>query len=150
MERDDANLYGVCVFAALLMFTAPVFAFAVLRICRHLNSAQSFPSLLAFYVVLAVFLLCRLVYFLDVLCKYDDWVYYSLDLMPVALIFTAASVVAYLWHQIAEEFLAPFETTRKALNAYCYWTIGSNIVYYLLFSVPFIVLYPLDSLTTVW
>ena len=142
MERDDTNLYGVCVFAALLAFTAPLFVFAVLRICRHLKSAQSFPCLQAFYVVLALFLLCRFVYFLDILCHYEDWVYFSLDLMPVALIFTAASIVAYLWHRIAEEFMTPFDTSRKRLSAYCYWTIGSNIVYYLLFSVPFIVLYP--------
>jgi hypothetical protein len=146
MERDDAGFYGACVFVALLALTVPLLAFALLRVCRHLRSAQSFPVLLVFYGILAFFLLCRLVYFLDVFCNYDDWVYYSLDLLPVVFIFTAASMVVYLWHQIAEEFLAPYGPPSKALNAYCYWTIGSNLLYYILFFVPFLILYPLDPL----
>lgn len=142
MERDDESHPGAYVFMALLAFTVPLFAFAVLRICRHLKSAQSFPVLLVFYGILALFLLCRLVYFLDVFCKYDDWTYYSLDLLPVAFIFSAASLVVYLWHQIAEEFLAPFGPPSKALNVYFYWTLGTNLLYYILFFAPFLVLYP--------
>ena len=149
MERDDESFSGACVFVALLALTVPLLAFALLRVCRHLRSAQSFPVLLVFYGILALFLLCRVVYFLDVFCRYDAWTYYSLDLLPVTFIFTAASVVVYLWHQIAEEFLAPYGPPSKALTAYCYWTLGSNLLYIILLFVPFLVLYPIHPLIAV-
>lgn len=148
MERDDANSDGEWVFLALLVLTVPVFALALLRLVRHLKAVRTLPALLVFYVILATFSLCRIIYFLDVLIHYNSWVYYALDLLPVALIFTAASIVAYLWCQISQEFPMPINASQTTIGACFYWTLTANLLYYILFCGPFLVLYPDYPLVT--
>lgn len=97
MQRDDSGLYERIAFMTLLAVNAPILLFALLRIYQHSRAARPYVPVLVFYCILAFLLLVRMVYFLDVFCKFRPFLYSALDLLPVSLIFCAGSVVAYLW-----------------------------------------------------
>jgi hypothetical protein len=97
MQRDDSGLYERIVFIILLSLTVPIFLFALLRIYQHFRAPHPYTPLLVFYSILCLLLLSRIAYFLDVFCHFRPSIYAALDLLPVALIFCAGSIVAYLW-----------------------------------------------------
>lgn len=100
MHRDDTDPYERAVFILLLALNAPLFLFALLRIYQHSRSPKPYTPILVFYAILAMLLVARMVYFMDVFWHFSPNIYFALDLLPVSLIFCAGSIVAYLWYLV--------------------------------------------------
>jgi len=95
------------------------------RLYSHLRAKEKYAPLLWFYTVLVVFLCFRVCFYLDPLVNYNLTLYQALYVLPTVLIVSAASLISYIWTEIAGQMFAcpalPFYfskgTIRKLLLA---------------------------------
>lgn len=102
MKKDDTGPYTKSAFALLAAVSFAVLIFSLKRLYDHIRSSKHYAPLILFYSVLSCFLTSkphagRLLFFLDVAFDYPEWLYSLLNIVPVVLIFSASTVVSYIW-----------------------------------------------------
>lgn len=102
MKKDDTGPYTEAAFALLAVISFAVLIFSLKRLYDHIRSSKHYTPLIVFYSVLSSFLTSkhyagRLLFFLDVAFHYPEWLYSLLNIVPVVLIFSASTVVSYIW-----------------------------------------------------
>ena len=152
MERDDKGNSQEAVFIVLFVCNSLVLVFALIRIYQQIRSVKPFRPLLLFYSILVLLLLARLLYFLDVFCHFNDVIYFGLQLLPIALIFCAGSLVSYIWsctyrRDISLQFLHRFEDAPSK-SRFFRFTCFLNVLFLSSFFVSFTVCYSLDQKNT--
>lgn len=97
--------------------------------------------MLLFYLVLVVFLCFRVCFYLDPLLNYRIAVYQALYVLPTVLIVSAASLISYIWTEIAGQMFAcpalPFYFSKATIRKLL---LTGNCLAYGLFIPTFLVL----------
>lgn len=106
MRKDDTGPYTQAAFGLLAFTSFAVLLFSLKRLYDHLRSSKNYGPLILFYSVLSGFLVCkkdvgRVLFFLDVAFDYPMWVYSLLNILPVVAIFTASTVVSFIWYLLS-------------------------------------------------
>lgn len=156
MKKDDTGAYTKAAFALLAVVSFAVLLFSLKRLYDHIRSTKHYTPLILFYSVLSGFLSSkrhpgRLLFFLDVAFDYPEWLYSLLNIIPVVLIFSASTVVSYIWYssyrrEIAIEFSPDHilnKDAKRLANQRNICLISLiNSFYFALFVLSYSLLYP--------
>jgi hypothetical protein len=111
------------------------------RLYSHVRAKEKYAPLLWFYIVLVVFLCFRVCFYLDPLIRYNPGLYQALYVLPTILIVSAASLISYIWTEIAGQMYGcpalPFYFSKAAIRKLL---LVANFVAYGLFISTFCVL----------
>ena len=148
VEKDDQpkTTGNTVVFLILDVSDLLLLCFCAKRLYSHVRVKEKYAPLLVFYVVLVVFLGLRVSFYLDPWVDYSSDVYEALYILPTLLIVSAASLISYIWTEIASQMLAHptlpfyFTTTTISRLLLCF-----NLFGYSLYICTFLILMKVNS-----